>query len=119
MILLKIALFEDYSSVLLFIKKIFFFVYFHENNRNFTKRVFSCNNKYYYSFLVDGKEQIDLSKPTEIIKNKTGFDVKRILLDSGEIRHAMKKSEHHIVLSDLENIDNSEKKVYNRYELFI
>ena len=42
----------------------------------------------------------------EIIKNKTGFDVKRILLDSGEIRHAMKKSEHHIVLSDLENIDN-------------
>ena len=25
--------------------------------------------KYYYSFLVDGKEQIDLSKPTEIIKD--------------------------------------------------
>lgn len=38
------------------------------------------------------------------IKNKTGFEVNRIILDSGEIRHAMKKKEHHIELSDLEKI---------------
>jgi len=42
----------------------------------------------------------------ERIKDKTGFEVNRIVLDSSEIRHAMKKTEHHIVLSDLENIDS-------------
>jgi hypothetical protein len=40
----------------------------------------------------------------ERIKDKTGKDVNRIILDSGEIRHAMKKPEHHINLSDLERI---------------
>lgn len=38
------------------------------------------------------------------IKDKTGKDVNRIILDSGEIRHAMKKTAHNIELSDLERI---------------
>lgn len=38
------------------------------------------------------------------IKSVLGKDANRILLDSGEIRHAMAKKEHHISLSDLENI---------------
>ena len=38
------------------------------------------------------------------IKAILGKDANRILLDSGEIRHAMAKKEHHIVLSDLENV---------------
>lgn len=50
----------------------------------------------------------------ERIKDKTGKDVNRIILDSGEIRHAMKKPEHHINLSDLERIGeivNSTKEI--------
>ena len=38
------------------------------------------------------------------IKDKAGKDVNRIILDSGEIRHAMKKTAHNIELSDLERI---------------
>ena len=38
------------------------------------------------------------------IKAVLGKDVNRILLDSGEIRHAMAKQEHHVSLSDLENV---------------
>lgn len=40
----------------------------------------------------------------ERIKDKTGKQVNRILLDSGEIRHAMKKAEHHINLADFEKV---------------
>ena len=45
-----------------------------------------------------------ISEAKERIKNKTGKNVNRIILDSGEIRHVMAKPNHYLKLSDLEKI---------------
>ena len=65
--------------------------------------------KYYYSFLVDGKEQIDLSKPTEIIKNKT-YNVIKVVKETQKLE-IINEANSQNSKEEIDNYNRKEKEI--------
>ena len=72
-----------------------------------------ANSKEISNFLKDSVASKDFKKISvskvagetrQKIKELTGYEVKRIVLDSCSVKHALKKEEHHITPGDLKKI---------------